>query len=245
VARAATYTVSFNAQGGSPVPAPTAVADGSLVPKPADPTSPSRFLGWSETSVGELWDFNTNTVRKNLVLYAQWQVQYFVVFDAQGGVPASSVQVRASGTQAQRPPDPAKAGFAFTGWVDADSGAAYTFATPVTRKTTLRAQYRTIAPPKAPATPGKIIVKIAKKTQVKLSWGPRARANIYRVQYKAPGAKTWRGIDTSEPAINLGKIAKKSGKYTFRVRAGIKAATHQTVWSEWRTRTVKMKIVWR
>ncbi len=68
----ASYTVTFNSNGGSAVKAQT-VKNGAKASKPASPTkSGYTFKGWySDKSLAKAYDFNS-TVRSNLTLYAKW-----------------------------------------------------------------------------------------------------------------------------------------------------------------------------
>ena len=71
----ASYTVTFNSNGGSAVKAQT-VKNGAKAPRPADPTkSGYTFKGWySDKSLTKAYDFNS-TVRSNLTLYAKWAAE--------------------------------------------------------------------------------------------------------------------------------------------------------------------------
>lgn len=71
------FTVTFNTQGGSPVPELTNVAAGG---KLAAPTPPSKigytFQGWYQDAPGTIaWNFSTDTVSANITLYAKWTTQ--------------------------------------------------------------------------------------------------------------------------------------------------------------------------
>lgn len=70
----ATYTVTFDSQGGSPVASITGVASGSTIAEPSAPAWPNHtFFGWyKETSCVNAWDFGTDTVIGNITLYAKW-----------------------------------------------------------------------------------------------------------------------------------------------------------------------------
>lgn len=70
----ATYTVTFDSQGGSPVASITGVASGSTIAEPSAPAWPNHtFLGWyKQTSCVNAWDFGTDTVIGNITLYAKW-----------------------------------------------------------------------------------------------------------------------------------------------------------------------------
>ena len=69
----ASYTVTFDSNGGSSVQA-QAVGNGAKAPKPADPArSGYAFKGWySDKSLTKAFNFNS-TVRSNLTLYAKWE----------------------------------------------------------------------------------------------------------------------------------------------------------------------------
>lgn len=67
------YTVSFDSQSGSAVPAQTAQND-TVTPKPADPVrSGYSFKGWfKEDSCLNPWDFAIDKVTKDTTLFALW-----------------------------------------------------------------------------------------------------------------------------------------------------------------------------
>ncbi|MDR0455865.1 MAG: InlB B-repeat-containing protein [Treponema sp.] len=67
------YTVSFNANGGSPVPQQQTVAQGGKVTQPpAMSRSGYRFGGWySDAACTHQWNFAADTVSGNITLYAR------------------------------------------------------------------------------------------------------------------------------------------------------------------------------
>lgn len=72
---ATTYTVTFDARGGTPVPVAQTVAHGGKAADPSASVSKTgAYLdGWyTETAYTYKWDFNTDTVTGNLTLYAKW-----------------------------------------------------------------------------------------------------------------------------------------------------------------------------
>ena len=71
----ASYTVTFNSNGGSAVKAQT-VKSGAKASKPADPTkSGYTFKGWyTDTALTEAYDFGL-PVKANLTLYAKWEAE--------------------------------------------------------------------------------------------------------------------------------------------------------------------------
>ena len=68
-----TYTVTFNSMGGSEVSSQS-VKYSSLVAEPEDPTKDGYiFVGWYKLAdYSEKWLFDTDTVTKDITLYAKW-----------------------------------------------------------------------------------------------------------------------------------------------------------------------------
>ena len=139
----ASYTVTFNSNGGSAVKAQT-VKNGAKASKPASPTkSGYAFKGWySDKSLTKAYNFNS-AVKANLTLYAKWEKKatYTVTFNANGGT-AVKAQSVSSGAKASRPADPAKAGHAFKGWyTDKSLTEAYDFGSAVKSDLALYAKW--------------------------------------------------------------------------------------------------------
>ena len=141
----ASYTVTFNSNGGSAVKAQT-VKNGAKASKPADPAkSGYLFKGWySDKSLTKAFNFNS-TVKSNLTLYAKWEAKatYTVTFNANGGT-AVKAQSVSSGAKASKPANPTKAGHAFKGWYsDKSLTKAYDFNSAVKSNLTLYAKWET------------------------------------------------------------------------------------------------------
>ena len=82
------YTVSFDAQGGAPVPPFQTVDHNNLATAPADPgLTGCTFAGWyTDLGYTTLWNFPTDPVTGNTTLYARWTANsYNVLFDPDGG----------------------------------------------------------------------------------------------------------------------------------------------------------------
>ena len=139
----ASYTVTFNSNGGSAVKA-QAVKNGAKASKPADPAkSGYAFKGWcSDKSLTKAYDFNS-TVKSNLTLYAKWEAKatYTVTFVSNGGT-AVEAQSVSSGARASKPANPTRAGHAFKGWYsDKSLTKAYDFNSAVKSNLTLYAKW--------------------------------------------------------------------------------------------------------
>lgn len=66
-------TVSFETNGGSSVPSQT-VKYGETIKRPEDPVREGyKFAGWyTDIDLQKPWDFDTDTVKGNMTLYAKW-----------------------------------------------------------------------------------------------------------------------------------------------------------------------------
>ena len=75
------YTVSFETNGGSAVEAQT-VESGKKATKPTDPTKDGFiFENWyKESELTTTWNFDTDTVTKNITLYAKWEEEELVEY---------------------------------------------------------------------------------------------------------------------------------------------------------------------
>jgi uncharacterized repeat protein (TIGR02543 family) len=126
---AAQAVVTFNADGGAPVPAPQAVDKGGRAVKPADPAKTGfEFDGWfKEAARLNPWDFDVDTVGADTILYAKWTAVYTVTFDARGGSAVDSVALRA-GSKLQKPnPDPSRESYRFDSWYSSITNTAWNF----------------------------------------------------------------------------------------------------------------------
>lgn len=119
------YTVTFDTDGGSPVPTVQRVEAGGIATVPA--TNPGKtgyiFMYWYLNGTSAAYNFQT-PVNNNLTLFAKWQeettAQYWqVAWELNGGAWPSddnhATQVVKGGTLAE-PAQPTKPGYSFDGW---------------------------------------------------------------------------------------------------------------------------------
>jgi len=122
-----TYTVAFNANGGSGAPASqTKTYNQSLTLSSTTPTRTGyTFAGWNTAANGTGTDYSAGgsyTANAAVTLYAKWTViQYTVTWDANGGTvsPTSATVNSGSSTTA---PTPTRSGFTFSTWRNPLSG---------------------------------------------------------------------------------------------------------------------------
>ena len=132
----ATYTVTFDADGGSAV-ASQVVPEGGKAISPTTPTKEGyTFAGWF---VGETaYNFDA-AVTANAALKAKWTLNtYTVTFDADNGTENTTATVEHGKTVAV-PAAPTKAGYTFAGWFVGE--AAYDFKAAVTADVTVKAAW--------------------------------------------------------------------------------------------------------
>ena len=149
-----TYTVAFNANGGSAV-AGQKVEYGKPAAKPADPTrSGYTFGGWySDAKLTKTYDFKV-TVSGDLTLYAKWTKNpapapktFTVSFNSNGGSAVAAQKV-AEGKAVAKPADPKRDGYTFQGWFsDKALTKAYDFKAAVKADATLYAKWAKAAVP--------------------------------------------------------------------------------------------------
>ena len=121
-----TYTLTYDANGGSPAPSSKSVQFGS---KYGTLGTVSRtgytFSGWYTAANGgtKITESSIYSVASNQTLYAQWNAnRYTINFDANGGsVSPSSMTVTYSSTYGSLP-TPTKTGHTFNGWYTSPSG---------------------------------------------------------------------------------------------------------------------------
>ena len=144
---AVSWTVTFETNGGSAVPAQT-VIDGQTASEPAAPTKTGfTFAGWyTDPGLTQAYSFSA-PVTASFTLYAKWEeagsvtVTHTVTFNTNGGSVVASQTVE-DGETASRPADPTRTGCTFDGWyTDAALTQAYSFSTPVTGNITLYAAW--------------------------------------------------------------------------------------------------------
>ena len=231
-----TYTVTFDAKGGTPAPgAQKVVKDGTATA----PTAPTRegyiFDGWQLD--GAKYDFGAK-VTKDITLVAVWKevVKYKVTFDAKGGAPTPNVQEVEEGKAATAPTAPTKEGYTFVEWqLD---GVKYVFSTPVTKDITLVAVWKkkeesTPSTPKDPETAvesvqlaGVRVVKNPMGDVLELEGMERAvRVEVYSVVGVRVHAEALRG----EPRVVIDAQGWAHGVYVVKVEASDGARTLRVV----------------
>ncbi len=141
------YTVTFDFNDDSKEPKEIKVDAGDYIEIPDEPQKEGyTFAGWYDEDLENMYNFNT-PVTGDVILYAKWAesseglTKYTVTFDADGGTPEPEVHKVQSGEKAEKPEDPAKAGYTFGGWYTEEGTTAYDFDTLVTADVALKAKW--------------------------------------------------------------------------------------------------------
>ncbi|MBR4461226.1 MAG: InlB B-repeat-containing protein, partial [Erysipelotrichaceae bacterium] len=134
------YTVTFDADGGTPEPEAQTVKHGEKAVKPE--TDPAKegytFLGWYDGA--NEYDFDTE-VKDDLTLTAKYEViKLTVTFVVDGET--YDTQTVEYGQKAEEPEAPEKEGYAFAGWYDGED--EYDFDTEVKEDLTLTAKWTVV-----------------------------------------------------------------------------------------------------
>jgi uncharacterized repeat protein (TIGR02543 family) len=117
------YTVTFdlNYTDAPNPPKPQEIDAGGKVTQPSVPTLEGyTFGGWftDAAGTGAAWDFGTDTVKKDVTLYAKWAHSYTVTYDLNytGSANPPPNQEIGEGGNATQPAVPARTGYTFGGW---------------------------------------------------------------------------------------------------------------------------------
>ena len=141
------YTVTFNANGGSVgTPSVTRNYGAAIGTLPTPTRTGHTFLGWFTASSGGTQVSASTAVTANAIYYAHWQVNtYTVTFNANGGESSCSYS-RTYGSQVGTLPTASRSGYVFKGWFTAVAGGTQVAAsTAVTGNATYYAHWATYA----------------------------------------------------------------------------------------------------
>jgi uncharacterized repeat protein (TIGR02543 family) len=126
-------TVSFRANGGTPAPAKQNVGKGRKLSQPAAMSKTGYvFEGWfKEEACDNRWDFASDTVKKNITLYAKWNpITYTVRYDknAQDAVGATADSEHVYDTAKPLTSSGfTRAGYGFAGWNENADGSGESY----------------------------------------------------------------------------------------------------------------------
>ena len=123
---AKTYTVTFNANGGSVSPSSKSVTYDATYGDLATPTRTGyTFVGWYTSASGgtKIEASSTVSITSAQTLYARWTAKtYTVTFDANGGATSTPSKTVTYASTYGDLPTPTRTGYTFNGWYTSASG---------------------------------------------------------------------------------------------------------------------------
>ncbi len=148
-----TYTLSYNANGGSGAPSSQSGATSYTISSTVPERFGYTFLGWSRSSSASLATYvggNSITLTSDTTLYAVWQentvTAYTLTYNANGGSGAPSPQSGATSYTVSST-EPTRSGYTFLGWSRSPSATLATYyrgdTITLTADTTLYAVWKT------------------------------------------------------------------------------------------------------
>ena len=228
VPKLATYTVSYNANGGSGAPSAQTKYYGKSIT--LSTTKPTRtgytFLGWatssSATSANSSYDpGDTYSTNAALTLYAVWKANtYSVTYNANGGSGAPSAQTKTYGvTLTLSSTKPTRTNYTFKGWgtsasattVSYAAGASYTKNAAITLYAIWELTYT------KPKISGFSLSRCDSSGNVtdsgtcalvKFSWSTSISVTAVTIEHRQSGSETWSTITvaTSGTSSSVSKI---------------------------------------
>jgi uncharacterized repeat protein (TIGR02543 family) len=129
---AITYTVTWNANGGSVSPASNSGTSGTSVTAPTPTRTGYSFNGWYTASSGGSLVVSAGasyTITSTVTLYAQWTINtYTVAYNANGGTGAPTSQTKTYNvTLTLTSSTPTRTGYTFVNWNTAANGSGTSY----------------------------------------------------------------------------------------------------------------------
>jgi uncharacterized repeat protein (TIGR02543 family) len=115
-----TYTVTFNANGGTVSPTSRVTGEGWALASLPTPTRENyAFNGWFTAATGGTVITTSTAFGANATIYAQWTPIYLVFLDANGGSVSPTTRETAAYGKLASLPTPTRDSYAFNGWFTA------------------------------------------------------------------------------------------------------------------------------
>ena len=215
-----TYTVTFNAQGGTVSPATKTVTFGATygtLPTPAK--TGHSFGGWYTGTGGtgtKIIASSTVSLAANRTLYAKWTANKYTITSTANNTAWGTVSGGGSfayGTQVTAKATP-KAGYRFVRWLEGtaavSTSASYSFT--VTKARILKAEFAKIGTPVVKA------VSVGYNS-IRLTWAAVSGAKGYEISRYDPATKQYRVLTTVTGTSYTGAGVITGKTYSYKVRA--------------------------
>ena len=119
-----TYTITFNANGGTVSPTSGTTGEGGRLASLPTPTRNGyTFNGWFTAATGGAAVTESREYSANAAIYAQWTLNtYTIAFDANGGTVSPTSSTTGEGGKLTSLPTPTRTGYNFSGWYTTSTG---------------------------------------------------------------------------------------------------------------------------
>ena len=250
VAAKTSYTVTYDANGGSGAPSKQTKWHGTSITLSSEKPTRSgyTFSKWNTNSSGTGTSYNsgaTYSSNASVTLYAVWTAKtYTVKFDANGGSGAPSNQTKTHGVSLTlSSTKPTRSGYTFKGWgtsassttVSYAAGASYTANAAITLYAIWGQSY---TKPKitnlsvARCNASNAETEEGTYALVKFSWSTSVTASSIVVEYKLPTSTSWSATTFSVSGTS-GTFSNKVGgslstDNTYNIRITLKDSTGNT-----------------
>lgn len=239
------YTVTFNANGGSVGTSNKSVIYGSTYGTLPTPTRTGyTFEGWyiSNSGGSQVTSSTIVNTSANHTLYARWTVKnYTVTFNANGGSCSASSKRVTYGSTYGTLPTPTWAGYTFAGWYTASSGGSLvtsSTAVNIIRNQTLYAHWTANDEPSTEPQPSSTEPQQNQKDNTNTGNGKvkeeelnaLAKANNQKkVASSTAFLKSASGVTEADRYIALGDIKFGKKSFIFRLNAnGVKSISYKS-----------------
>lgn len=248
VAAKTSYTVKYNANGGSGAPSSQTKTHGTALTLSS--TKPTRtgysFQGWATSSTGSVAYAagGSYTSNASVTLYAVWKANtYTVSYNANGGSGAPSSQTKTYGVDLTlSSTKPTRANYTFKGWgtsasattVSYTPGAKYTANSKITLYAIWELSYtepRISGFSVARCDSAGVVSDAGTYALVKFNWACDKTVSSIKIEWKLAGASSWTNSTTVSATGTSGSVSKiigdnaLSAERTYSIRVTVTDAS--------------------
>lgn len=223
------YTVSYNANGGSGAPSSQSKTYGSTITLSSSKPTKSgfTFLGWGTSQGDTSVDYNPGSkysANANITLYAIWTSNYVISYNANGGYNAPSNQTKQHGVNITLSRNiPTRQNYTFMGWSTSSTssyvvynpGDTYSSNSSIDLYAVWQIDYiqpRIVNLKADRCNSGGTLTEEGTSALVSFNWYTDANVNTISIQYKNANSESWSSTTVSASGTS-GSINKVINDY--------------------------------
>lgn len=219
------YTVSYNANGGSGAPVSQSKTYGATITLSSSKPTKSgfTFLGWGTSQGDTSVDYNPGSkysANANITLYAIWTANYIISYNANGGSNAPTNQTKQHGVNITLSRDiPTRQNYTFKGWATSSTssfivynpGDTYTANSSIDLYAVWQIDYiqpRIVNLKADRCNSSGTLSEEGTSVLVSFNWYTDANVNTISIQYKNANSESWSSttVDASGTSGLISKI---------------------------------------